>query len=213
MVSLAPMRVSQMAGAGTAPARTDQISGSAAFGAVLANRFKATLDKAFQDAGSKYNLDPALLKAIADAESSFNPNAASGQGAIGLMQIMPDTAQSLGVDPRDPVQSILGAAQYLRTLIDDFQGNPRLAIAAYNAGPGAVRKYNGIPPYKETQDYVQRVTDLVKKYQIQGSGQDQGSDGASAPVATNLPQDANTMAEMLLMLTQFELYYALSKLE
>lgn len=209
---MTPIRVSQIDNSASAPIRKDQNSGPATFGATLANRFQSMLDRAFQDAGSKYDLDPALLKAIAAAESSFDPNAVSGQGAIGLMQIMPETARSLGVDPRDPYQSILGAAKYLRTLIDDFQGNLQLAIAAYNAGPGAVTKYNGIPPYKETQDYVSRVTNLIKKYEANSVDQGPGSTN-NAPVTTAVPADSNAMAEVLLMWTQLELYMALSKLK
>ncbi|MGD0152370.1 MAG: lytic transglycosylase domain-containing protein [Thermacetogeniaceae bacterium] len=208
---MTPIDLTRISDPAQAPVREDRHIGPATFGITLANRFRTMLEGAFQAAGSKYNLDPALLKAIAAAESSFDPNAVSAQGASGLMQIMPDTASSLGVDPRNPGQSILGAAKYLRALIDDFQGNLQLAIAAYNAGPGAVKKYNGIPPYKETQDYVNRVIGFIKKYQ--GPAESQSSGGKDVSSTTSLPQDASTMAETLSIWTQLELYDALSNLK
>ncbi len=94
---------------------------------------------------------------MAKAESGFDPGAVSHAGAVGLMQLMPGTARELGVDPRNPAQAVDGAARLLRQHLDDF-GSVPLALAAYNAGPGAVRKYDGIPPYSETQAYVRRVT-------------------------------------------------------
>ncbi len=112
----------------------------------------------FTAAGRKHGVDPALLSAVAKAESSYNPSAVSPAGARGLMQLMPGTARSLGVDAYDPAQAVDGAARLLSQLTRQFDGRVDLALAGYNAGPGAVRRYGGIPPYAETQTYVQRVT-------------------------------------------------------
>jgi soluble lytic murein transglycosylase-like protein len=109
-------------------------------------------------AASRYGLDPALLAAVAKTESGFNPRAQSGVGAKGLMQLMDATARGLGVkDSFDPAQSLDGGARFLSGLLKQFKGDVRLALAAYNAGPGAVQKYGGIPPYQETQRYVPKV--------------------------------------------------------
>jgi soluble lytic murein transglycosylase-like protein len=125
----------------------------------------APYERFFQQAASQHRISPAVLKAVAEAESNFNPQAVSRSGAIGLMQFMPGTARSLGVNPYDAGQSIFGAAKYLRSLLNEFQGNLKLALAGYNAGPGAVKKYGGIPPYRETQNYVNRVIQLAAKYE------------------------------------------------
>lgn len=109
-----------------------------------------------QKMAEKYNLPTALLSSVLKQESGFNPNAASPAGAQGIAQIMPETAKALGINPWDPIQAIEGAAKYLRQQWDKF-GKPELALAAYNAGPGAVQQYGGIPPYKETQRYVKNI--------------------------------------------------------
>lgn len=114
----------------------------------------------FTAAGAKYNISPNLLAAVAKAESGFNASAKSGAGALGLMQIMPGTAKGLGVDPMNPTQAVDGAAKMLSGLVSKF-GSTSLALAAYNAGPGAVQKYDGIPPYTETQNYVKKVLALA----------------------------------------------------
>lgn len=115
----------------------------------------------FTDAGRRWNVDPRLLAAIAQAESGFNPDAKSPAGAQGLMQFMPATAAEMGVDPWDPASAIDGAARYLRTSLDRF-GSTELAVASYNAGRGAVARYGGVPPYRETRAYVAKVLDAWK---------------------------------------------------
>jgi len=102
-------------------------------------------------------VDPDLFLRLVQQESGFKDTARSPVGAIGLAQLMPGTAKDLGVDPNDPVQNLRGGARYLRQQLDTF-GDVNLALAAYNAGPGAVRKYGGIPPFKETQNYVFKIT-------------------------------------------------------
>jgi soluble lytic murein transglycosylase-like protein len=107
------------------------------------------------------DLDPSLVRAVVRAESNYNPSAISSAGAEGLMQLMPSTASSLGVqNTLDPEQNIAGGTAYLKKMIDQF-GSIELGLAAYNAGPGAVQKYGGIPPYKETQNYVRKVMNFA----------------------------------------------------
>lgn len=114
-------------------------------------------------AARKYGVESELVKAVATAESNLNQQSRSQVGAIGVMQLMPETAESLGVDPYDEKENIEGGAHYIRQMLDKFNGNVQHAVAAYNAGPGAVQKYGGIPPYSETQNYVGRVLDFYIK--------------------------------------------------
>ena len=134
---------------------------SAATGTDSSTAFGAEIDAAAASNG----IDPALLKGLVSQESGFDPNARSGAGALGLTQLMPGTASSLGVsNPLDPAQSLQGGAKYLRQQLDRFGGDERLALAAYNAGPGAVARYGGVPPYSETQNYVNSVMAKAAAY-------------------------------------------------
>ncbi|MGQ9918377.1 MAG: lytic transglycosylase domain-containing protein [Bryobacteraceae bacterium] len=136
----------------------------------------AHLAPLFHHAASAYGLDPLLLRAVARQESAFKPCALSPAGAMGLMQLMPETASMLGVeDPFDAGQSIFGGARFLRFLLDRFQNDLALALSAYNAGPGAVERHGGMPPFAETRDYVSSVLQAL------GQSVRHGAASASSP--------------------------------
>ena len=115
-----------------------------------------------REAAAKYGLDSRLVAAVAEAESNGKQSEISDAGAVGVMQLMPDTAAALGVNPYDEKQNIEGGAHYLKQMLDAFGGDTKKAIAAYNAGPQAVKDYDGVPPYAETQNYVNKVLDLYQ---------------------------------------------------
>ena len=117
-------------------------------------------------AADRYGLPRELVRSVMAAESGFQPWVVSPKGAIGLMQLMPGTAQALGADPRDPAQNVDAGARYLRDLLEKYNYGLRHALAAYNAGPGAVDKYNGVPPYRETIDYVGRIEKKLRAAEV-----------------------------------------------
>ena len=143
---------------------SDAAAGTSASGTTSASQSgeglecSAELDAIFDEAAEKYGVDAKFLKSIAKCESDFDPACVSHSGATGIMQLMPATAAELGVsDSYDPYQNIMGGAQYISELLDKYNGDTSLALAAYNAGSGNVAKYGGIPPFTETQNYVNKV--------------------------------------------------------
>lgn len=141
-------------------------SASECFSDILSEKSSISeyMDSIFQKASAQYDVPANLLKAVAKAESSFNPKAVSGSGAAGVMQLMPKTAEYLGVkDIFDAEQNIMGGAKYLSELIKKYDGNTALALAAYNAGSGNVAKYGGIPPFNETKNYISKVMSYAKE--------------------------------------------------
>src|SRR5437764_7838835 len=126
--------------------------------------FRSKYDKVIVEAAKKFDVDAALISAVIKAESDFNPREYSNKGAQGLMQLMPGTASRFGVyDAWDPAANIYGGVRYLRWLLEKFEGNADFAVAAYNAGEGNVWKYNGIPPFRETINYVNRIAKHIKR--------------------------------------------------
>lgn len=141
---------------------------------------KAELERIVQGTASRHRVDPALVRAVIEAESGWKPDAVSRKGAQGLMQLVPGTAEQLGVsDTFDPAQNVDGGVKYLRMLLERYDGDLDKALAAYNAGPGAVDRARGVPNYPETRAYVQKVTDT---YFRPGSGRASQVLGTSRPI-------------------------------
>lgn len=135
-----------------------------AIGSVKENMsYNGDFNSIIESAAKKYNISSSIIKSVIKAESNFNPTVVSSAGAMGLMQLMPGTAASLGVDDAfDPVQNIEGGVRFLKDMLEKFGGSLELALAAYNAGPGNVVKYGGIPPFQETQSYVKKIMGYIK---------------------------------------------------
>lgn len=166
------------------------------------NQSQNDLDGIFEAASKQYNVPVNLLKSVAKTESNFNSNATSKCGAMGIMQLMPKTADALGVsDAYNPQQNIMGGAKYLSQMLDEFDGNTELAVAAYNAGPNNVRKYGGIPPFEETQNYVCKVlgngNDISTKLASTASGVSDDYNNASLNNSGQYFEDS--LAKMVLM--------------
>lgn len=188
------------------PGLTGQISPSLQTGAVQTDRGSFTqsieaqfhvpssMEAAFEEASRIYDIPVVVLKAVAKAESSFNPNAKSHCGAMGVMQLMPATARSLGVsDPWDARQNILGGSKYLRDMLNKYDGNLKLALAAYNAGSNNVDKYGDVPPFKETQNYVNKIFGFLKQpdlaLSIPKQYQNEIGHGSSVPGKDSMQND------------------------
>jgi soluble lytic murein transglycosylase-like protein len=117
-----------------------------------------------QEAAEYHGVDPDLVRAVVRTESAFDPTAVSTAGAQGLMQLMPELSEELGVkDPFDPRENVFAGVRYLRSLLDQHDGDEKLALASYNAGPGAVMRYNGVPPYPETEQYIRNINGLLSR--------------------------------------------------
>lgn len=149
------------------------------------------MDDIFEEASKTYGVDVNLLKAIGKAESNFNADATSQAGAMGVMQLMPGTAAALGVtDAYDARQNIMGGAKYIADKVNQYGGNVELALAAYNAGSGNVEKYGGVPPFAETQNYIQKIFQYMGQ-DIQTGSYVQQSAGAPAQSAGTLYSSAS----------------------
>ena len=140
-----------------------QVDVTTEFRAVPARR---AYEDIIQEAARTYEIDPSLIRAVMQAESAFHPYVVSRAGAAGLMQLMPALADEMGVtDSFDPRENIMGGARYLKQLLDQHNGNIALTLASYNAGPGNVKRYGGVPPFKETRTYVKKIKAILKRDQ------------------------------------------------
>ena len=157
--------------------------------AEVANRQK--IEVMIREVSARYNVDPALIRAVIETESNWNSSAISRKGALGLMQLVPGTARQLGVDNAfDPRQNLDGGVRYLHTLLERYNGDLDKALAAYNAGPGAVDRAKGVPRYRETREYVQKVTD---SYFRPGSDRLSRALGAPRPIYRTVAEDGRVV--------------------
>ncbi len=167
---------------GSTAASTTSVNGVNNFESYLNNAGNNSLASIFQKAADTYGVSVSLLTAMAKQESNFQANATSKSGAMGIMQLMPSTASYFGcTDPYDPEQNIMAGAKYISELLDKYNGDTSLALAAYNAGSGNVAKYGGIPPFKETQNYVAKITGYMQE-------------GVTLPDGTAVAANANSNA-------------------
>ena len=142
---------------------TPQVDVTTEFEAIPA---KKAYEEIIQEAARTYDIDPGLIRAVMQAESAFHPYIVSRAGAEGLMQLMPELADEMGVtDSFDPRENIMGGARYLKQLLEQHNGNIALTLASYNAGPGNVKRYGGVPPFKETRKYVKTIKGILKRDQ------------------------------------------------
>lgn len=166
-----------------------------------------SMDSIFAEASQTYQVPQALLKAVAKAESNFRANAVSSAGAQGVMQLMPSTARSLGVDnPFDARSNIMGGAKYLSEKLSQYNGDIDLALAAYNAGSGNVSKYGGVPPFTETRNYIQRIREYM--------GSDLNDEQAAAQMLTELSEDGSAIdTDDSMNLTQLTAQYLMGMMQ
>ncbi|MDD3350698.1 MAG: lytic transglycosylase domain-containing protein [Eubacteriales bacterium] len=169
------------------------------------------LDGIFQKAADTYGVPVELLKAVGKAESNFDPTAKSSAGAMGIMQLMPGTAESLGVtDAFDPYQNIMGGANYLSQMLSQVNGDVEIALAAYNAGPGNVEKYGGIPPFEETQNYIQKVMDYASEQLVAGIVPANAATAGSESLSGVTAKDLSTMMTLYRYQTELSILSALT---
>lgn len=164
MATIDQLKLSAFTGAGIGRTSNTASTSGSEFKSVLKSivNVPQNLEGFFTEAANKYGVPEKLLKAVAKVESNFNPSATSKKGAAGIMQLMPATARALGVsNPYDARSNIMGGAKYLKEHLERYDGNIELTLAAYNAGGGNVKKYGGIPPFKETQEYVKKVMNYM----------------------------------------------------
>ena len=180
----------------------NQKEAAQSFDKVFENHQEKTLEDIFNSVAEEYEVPVRLLKAVAQAESGFDTNAVSSCGASGIMQLMPKTAEGLGVeDVFDAEQNITGGAKMLAYLLDDYDGNTTLALAAYNAGSGAVSKYGGVPPYEETKNYINKINDILEgeleadttNISIAKNGDQTGSTGDDAAAQKKAASDGSVV--------------------